>query len=356
MTTAELKEYLGVVVQMEKEINLQEQLCQKMSTKIGRYEHSIDFLKRSMVVIDEPEKPMPKSKNRNEKRLELAAGSVLLLITVISYGLWKLLDSSGMGGLVLALEVVLAIIAGLSGLGTLIGMIMSVWALITYPDASKADSVQYKQELRQYQERCQKNEKMKEDNKSAQNRIEELKIQKQVAESYYQQIQKALASSHKNLERMYAYNVVFPKYRNYIMVSSIYEYICAGRCTTLEGHEGAYNILELEIRLDRIITQLDAVLKDLSAIRANQYTLYSCLKEANQKIDILMQEENRIADAMQALGTQSYEMNQRLGELQRSSELSNYLAECNQRELHYMNRMNYLAGHYDNPYGNYSPV
>ena len=261
-----------------------------------------------------------------------------------------------MGGLVLALEVVLAIIAGLSGLGTLIGIIMSVWALITYPDASKADSVQYKQELRQYQERCQKNEKMKEDNKSAQNRIEELKIQKQVAESYYQQIQKALASSHKNLERMYAYNVVFPKYRNYIMVSSIYEYICAGRCTTLEGHEGAYNILELEIRLDRIITQLDAVLKDLSAIRANQYTLYSCLKEANQKIDILMQEENRIADAMQALGTQSYEMNQRLGELQRSSELSNYLAECNQRELHYMNRMNYLAGHYDNPYGNYSPV
>lgn len=356
MTTAELKEYLGVVVQMEKEINLQEQLCQKMSTKIGGYEHSIDFLKRSMVVIDEPEKPMPKSKNRNEKRLELAAGSVLLLITVISYGLWKLLDSSGMGGLVLALEVVLAIIAGLSGLGTLIGMIMSVWALITYPDASKADSVQYKQELRQYQERCQKNEKMKEDNKSAQNRIEELKIQKQVAESYYQQIQKALASSHKNLERMYSYNVIYPKYRNYVMVSSIYEYICAGRCTTLEGHEGAYNILELEIRLNRIITQLDRVIMNLEEIRANQFMLYRCLQESNSKMNMLLQEESRIADSMQGLGAQSYEMNRRLGELQHSSELANYLAECNNRQLSYMNRMNYLAGHYENPYGNYAPV
>lgn len=355
MTTAELKEYLGMVVQTEKEVNLQEQLYQKMREKIDGYEHSIDYLKRSMSVIVEPEKPIQRNKNRDEKRLELAAGPVFLLITVISYGLWKLLDSSGMGGLVLALEVVLAIIAGLSGLGTLIGMIMSAWALIAYPDALKADRVQYKQEMQQYQEECQKNEKKKKGNKENQMKIEKLKVQNHVAENYLQQIQKALVSSHENLERMYAYNVVFPKYRNYVMVSSIYEYICAGRCTTLEGHEGAYNILELEIRLDRIITQLDAVLKDLSAIRANQYTLYSCLKEANQKIDILMQEENRIADAMQALGTQSYEMNQRLGELQRSSELSNYLAECNQRELHYMNRMNYLAGHYNNPYGNYSP-
>lgn len=73
-------------------------------------------------------------------------------------------------------------------------------------------------------------------------------------------------------------------------------------------------------------------------------------------MDMLLQEETRIADSMQNLGTQSYEMNRRLGELQHSSELANYLAECNQRELHYMNRMNYLAGHYDNPYGNYAPV
>lgn len=122
------------------------------------------------------------------------------------------------------------------------------------------------------------------------------------------------------------------------------------------GHEGAYNILELEVRLDRIITQLDKVIMNLEAIRANQYMLYSCLKESNRKMDMLLQEENRMPDSMQNLGTQSYEMNRRLGELQHSSELANYLAECNNRQLSYMNRMNYLAGHYDNPYGNYAPV
>lgn len=165
-----------------------------------------------------------------------------------------------------------------------------------------------------------------------------------------------MRSSRANLEKMYSYNVVFPKYRNYVMVSSIYEYLCSGRCTTLEGHDGAYNILELEIRLDKIITRLDDILKNLEAIRTNQYTLYRCLQDSNQKIGMLVQEETRIAEGMQKLGTQGYEMNQRLGELQRSSELSNYLAECNQQELHYMNRMNYLAGNYDNPYGNYAPV
>ena len=39
-----------------------------------------------------------------------------------------------------------------------------------------------------------------------------------------------------------------------------------------------------------------------------------------------------------------------------SSELSAYLNGCNHRQLSYMNRMNYLAGHYDNPYGSYAPV
>ena len=155
---------------------------------------------------------------------------------------------------------------------------------------------------------------------------------------------------------MYSYNIVFPKYRNYVMVSSIYEYLCAGRCTTLEGHEGAYNILELEIRLDRIITQLDRILQNLAAIQANQYTLYTCLQESNQKIGMLLQEESRMADSLQGLGSQTATMNARLADMQKSSELTNYLAECNQRELHYMNRMNYLAGHYDNPYGNYTPV
>lgn len=71
MTTAELKEYLGMVVQTEKEVNLQEQLCQQIKQKIDGYEHSINYLKRSIAVIVETEKPIQKNKNRGEKKLRL---------------------------------------------------------------------------------------------------------------------------------------------------------------------------------------------------------------------------------------------------------------------------------------------
>ena len=67
-----------------------------------------------------------------------------------------------------------------------------------------------------------------------------------------------------------------------------------------------------------------------------------------------------MVDGLGSLGIQleghTEMMNARIANLQKSSELTNYLTECNQRELHYMNRMNYLAGNYDNPYGNYAPV
>lgn len=331
MTTAELKEYLGMVVQTEKEVNLQEQLCQQIKQKIQEYNRSIMHLNRNMAEKSEPIRPVLR-KNSNDKFSGLGSMIFYLICCIVAY------------------------VGGAKKIALFFCLLIAVLVLLSVSSnmSDKKETKKSNEEsLNKYINDCEMVQKEKD---QCQKQIEKLKIQKQVAESYCQQVQKALATSHENLERMYAYNVIFPKYRNYVMVSSIYEYLCAGRCTTLEGHEGAYNILELEIRLDRIITQLDAILRDLNAIRANQYTLYSCLQETNQKIDALMQEESRISEAMQSLGAQSHEINRQLGELQRSSELANYLAECNQRELHYMNSMNYLAGHYDNPYGNYAPV
>mgnify|MGYP001864484039 FL=1 len=82
---------------------------------------------------------------------------------------------------------------------------------------------------------------------------------------------------------IYDKNIIFPKYRRLPLVCSLYEYFCSGRCSTLEGHEGAYNILEMEIRLDRIITQMDMVITRLESIRDGQYVLYSAIQDSNRK-------------------------------------------------------------------------
>lgn len=326
MTTAELKEYFAMVVQTEKEVDLQERLYRKVNSEIDGYECNINSLKET--ILDREELSKPKYKRKSVKNAILTG----ILWSIVIGFFWQ---------------------NGAELLGGIAEIIL--WGYILCGISSKEEKNRklYEETLKVYEAHLAEAKKEK---SRVQEQVEKLTIQKQTAEACRKKIETSLASSRRNLEKMYSYNIVFPKYRNYVMVSSIYEYLCAGRCTTLEGHEGAYNILELEIRLDRIITRLDDILRNLAAIQANQYTLYSCLQDSNQKIDMLLREESRMADGILRLGTQASAANARLESLQRSSELTNYLTECNQRELHYMNRMNYLAGHYDNPYGNYTPV
>ncbi len=351
MTTAELKEYLGMVVQVEKEVDTQERLRQKLSCEENECDEKIESITKAMGKIGKPHKPTHAQKNKEEAKNKIRTGVIMLVIFIAMYFVATIMVEQRLDQ---------NILADFFGIVAFVDAILGGFFLLTgigaYLAAPGRDNQVYKDEVNKYRVQSNVYETIQRDNQNRTEQIRQLENQKRVAEAYRQKVENSLATSKRNLEKMYSYNVIYPKYRNYVMVSSIYEYICAGRCTTLEGHEGAYNILELEIRLNRIITQLDRVIMNLEEIRANQFMLYRCLQESNSKMNMLLQEESRIADSMQGLGAQSYEMNRRLGELQHSSELANYLAECNNRQLSYMNRMNYLAGHYDNPYGNYAPV
>ena len=86
-----------------------------------------------------------------------------------------------------------------------------------------------------------------------------------------------------SLEHIYSANVIYPKYRNLVAVTTIYEYLASGRCDTLEGADGAYNLYEMELRQNIIIGQLSSVLDSLEQIKNNQFTLYKEITEANQK-------------------------------------------------------------------------
>ena len=87
--------------------------------------------------------------------------------------------------------------------------------------------------------------------------------------------------------KLYGSNIVFKKYCNFVAISSFYEYLSAGRCTGLEGADGAYNIYENEIRLDTVISQLTQVIESLEQIQKNQYVIYSAIKETNKQLNTL---------------------------------------------------------------------
>lgn len=94
-----------------------------------------------------------------------------------------------------------------------------------------------------------------------------------------------LSATQQTLQQFYSVGIIYPKYRNFVAVSTFYEYLASGRCTTLEGHEGAYNIYEQEIRMNTIISKLDDVLAHLDRIEGNQYMLASAIREGNRRAD-----------------------------------------------------------------------
>lgn len=100
------------------------------------------------------------------------------------------------------------------------------------------------------------------------------------------------------LEKIYSSNIIYPSYRNFIAISSIYQYFESGICETLEGHEGAYSRYEIESRLDKIVTQIDVVIAKLDQIAQNQYTLYSAIREITPQIQNMT---NQIDNAISKL-------------------------------------------------------
>lgn len=100
------------------------------------------------------------------------------------------------------------------------------------------------------------------------------------------------------LKQYYDKNVVYPKYREMVAICSICEYLESGRCFTLEGPDGAYNLYETEVRADLIIRKLDDVIRHLDRLSAGQQMLANIIRDSNDKIDRLTQSIDNIGGSL----------------------------------------------------------
>lgn len=96
-----------------------------------------------------------------------------------------------------------------------------------------------------------------------------------------------LASLFKQKNQLYATEIIFGKYRDLAAITSFYEYLLSGRCETLDGTNGCYNLYESELRANIIINKLDTIGDSLEQIKGNQYMLYSQLSQINTEVSAL---------------------------------------------------------------------
>lgn len=111
------------------------------------------------------------------------------------------------------------------------------------------------------------------------------KAMKRMLEAEISKTEDALRNTYKVRNEMYATNIIYGKYRNIVAVATFYEYLISGRCTKLEGHDGAYNLYEAESRANIIISKLADIEKTLNNIEQSQYTIYSKLTDMSKTLN-----------------------------------------------------------------------
>lgn len=104
----------------------------------------------------------------------------------------------------------------------------------------------------------------------------------------------ALSMLEKKLKDLYDEDIIFPKYRNLVAITSINEYLLSGRCDKLEGPDGAYNLYETELRQNIIISQISAAIENLEEIKFNQFSLYQEIQNSNILINDILSEAKDI--------------------------------------------------------------
>lgn len=142
---------------------------------------------------------------------------------------------------------------------------------------------------------------------------------KHILDAEISTVEATLANIFKCRNELYSYNIIFDKYRNIVALSTFYEYFMAGRCETLEGVNGAYNIYENEVRLDTIVTKLEEISTKLDEIKENQYMIYNKLVSIESSLESLNSSLKQAISSLNSIKTNTTNMNKFLDNISKNT-------------------------------------
>lgn len=103
------------------------------------------------------------------------------------------------------------------------------------------------------------------------------------------------------LDQYYQLNIIYPKYRGLVPVCTIYEYLKSGRCSSLTGPHGAYNLYESECQANTIIGKLDDIIDRLDQISSSQTALAQAIERCNANANSVCQAMERVSNNTAAI-------------------------------------------------------
>lgn len=269
-----LLDYIKTAIDVETDIETQNQISAEYQTWIAA--------KEPILIKKEPQNPAYLDESGNDKGV---AG--------FGIGMGILMGIGGFLSMVAMPESLILIIFGL------IVVALSIWMIKVGADRIRYIKEHNNNEAIAFWKRTEKikSENAENEKRYYQNHTEWQKLR--------EEIDKKLETPHQQSldirEKLYARNVMYPKYQNLPALTSIYEYFITGRCEELTGPHGAYNMYEDEMRKDTVISQLSTVIANLEQIKQNQYMLYQQVKTIQKTASVIGNELAQIRGYTAAL-------------------------------------------------------
>ncbi len=299
MTVQELTTYLKTAAELESSIYRQEKAIEEAKDSLRKAEPnppgppptSLDL--RLLSIKKRAVKELTPLKE--EKKTLFISGAICLLIVALlykSYVAMGFLDT-----LVLCIFagcfIVVAFVIFFDSLRTIKNYNTEI---IQYEKAQEAAMEEYNAKAREITSKY--NQEQNQYDRKVQ-RVENYKLRRPQVLQQIESMNMSLKASKYILSDLYAFDHIFPKYRNMVAMCTIYEYFASGRCTELTGPDGAYNLYENELRQNIIIEKLDTVINQLNQIQRNQYTLYKEIQKTNQTLDMIQKDVRQALNSIQ---------------------------------------------------------
>lgn len=142
-------------------------------------------------------------------------------------------------------------------------------------------------------------------------------------------VKKDLKDVEKTLSKYYDLDVIYPKYRNLVALTTFAEYLESGRCKSLYGYTGCYNVYEQELRQNTIIGKLDQVLIQLDQIKKVQFATYLAIQQSNAIQSAMLNTCNEMLDETRRENAMLEAQAQDNKIIKRNSEITSTIATLN---------------------------
>lgn len=277
-------DYLRTIMALEKEKYTQEKLIEEL------YDEARQLGVKEITQWDKPHKE--RTSLRSCIFGGICVGVIAAIISFIIFMVFKSVELES--NFILFVfqhfdQLLLCAVQGL-GIGAGVAVILSIVSFVIFKVSRKK---KYKSDLKDF------GNAMELDNQ----RVEIENGKKEILLQEINSIKESLEETKNTLRKVYEVGILYKKYWSIIPVTRFYEYFESGRSNTFKGHEGAYEIYEKEIRLDRISGKLDDIISRLDRIREGQFQLYQVINEGNQKVEALFgsvkESMNRIESSAQ---------------------------------------------------------